>query len=778
MKFSSKFISAGNECADFDNMVNAPMFRKSFEIEKMPQKAELTICGLGFYELFLNGCNITRGELSSYIANPDLVCYYDCYDIKPHLKKGKNVIGILLGNGFRNPFGGFVWDFDKADFRGPLTLALCCELDDKNFEADTSFKTHPSAILFDDLRMGCRYDAREEIEGWPETDFDDSSWNNAVVCKKPPLGEPRICKAPPVKIKEKIIPISVTHHDKMPFAHADASLNSRPLEQTYRENVYLYDFGKNLSGVTRVYVKNALPGQKITIRHGEILINGEFSISNLMFFNSQDTIDKYLEYSQCDVYICKGGDEVFVPKFKYDGFRYAYVEGLLPQQATSDALTFLVEYSDISTRAGFSSSDMVLNALFDMTRNSTLSNMVHIPTDCPHREKNGWTGDVAMSAEHFLLNTDCADFLKEWLFNVSKSQTEKGDIPAIVPTGLWGYGDVYTGPVWDSVCVNLVYALYKYGGDTDVISDNADFLMKYFEYLKTKKNKNGLISYGLGDWAEPLRRYREGYKTASPVEVTASVAAYEMLKKAEFLFCEAKLNDNAEKVKKYAESLRADIREHLIDFDTFIVKGNCQTSQAYAIAAGIFNLDELSKAKDVLVKMVKHDQMLICGIVGRRCIFDVLCEMGECDMALDLIVGSDVASCGNWVKKGYTTICESFTPDGIKVDSRNHHYMGDISRWMIEYAAGLKINPDCRDFYSFLIAPQFSRRLKHAEAYFDYNPGRLSMSWIREDNKIILKVIVPPECHGNIRLPKGYKFANDIDDVLCEGTYHFEISDI
>ena len=129
MKLSSRFIKATREMCSFDNPVPAPYLRKTFTLETEPARAEITVCGLGFYEIRVNGRNITKGPLAPYISNPDDVCYYDNYDLKGLLKKGKNVLGIVLGNGFRNAFGGFVWDFDKASCRGAPAVALCPRLE-------------------------------------------------------------------------------------------------------------------------------------------------------------------------------------------------------------------------------------------------------------------------------------------------------------------------------------------------------------------------------------------------------------------------------------------------------------------------------------------------------------------------------------------------------------------------------------------------------------------------------------------------------------------------
>ena len=190
MQYSARFIKATRELCDFDRHVPAPYIRKAFSLDFEPEQAEITICGLGFYELYVNGRNVTKGPLAPYISNPDDVRCYDRYDLSGLLAKGVNALGIILGNGFRNAFGGFVWDFDKASCRGAPAVALCLEASagERAFEmeADETFRTHPSPILFDDERMGCRYDARKEIPGWAEPDFDDGAWAFALTEKTPP----------------------------------------------------------------------------------------------------------------------------------------------------------------------------------------------------------------------------------------------------------------------------------------------------------------------------------------------------------------------------------------------------------------------------------------------------------------------------------------------------------------------------------------------------------------------------------------------------------------
>ena len=257
MKISNHFIKASNDLCDFDNHVPAPYIRKKFSLDFQPTNAEITICGLGFYELYINGVQVTKGPLAPYISNPDDVCYYDNYKIHHLLQKGDNVIGIILGNGFRNAFGGLVWDFDKAPCRGVPTVALCleafCRGDYFTLEADTSFKVHPSPVLFDDLRMGCQYDARKEITDWNMPDYDDSGWKNALP-ETTPKGLAKLCEADPIVVTDTIYATEITHHEQFPYCYESSAVGAAPMQSSIIKDVYIYDFGINGAGVTKLKI--------------------------------------------------------------------------------------------------------------------------------------------------------------------------------------------------------------------------------------------------------------------------------------------------------------------------------------------------------------------------------------------------------------------------------------------------------------------------------------------------------------------------------------------
>lgn len=751
MKFSDKFIKANDKMSSMFDFFPAPYFRKNFQLKSKPQKAEITVCGLGLYELYINGTNITKGALAPYVSNPEDVLYYDSYDISDLLREGENVVGVLLGNGFRNPYGAFAWDgMDKAKHRGPVTFALCLEADDEIIlESDESFKTHPSPIQYDDMRMGYCYDSRLEIPGWDEAGFDDSKWVNSRL-EKTPNGIKRLCDVEPIVVEKEIKAIDFRHYDRLPFAHYKWGEVGAPIEDSYRDDVYVYDFGINTAGVTKLKI-NGKPGQKIKIRHAEETVRDEFSINTTAFQRGELNSRLYREYGQVDVFICKGGEEEFIPKFKYDGFRYAYIEGLEPEQATADAVTYLVMHSDVKKRASFSCSDEVLNKLYECTINSDYSNLFYYPTDCPHREKHGWTGDGWLSSEQLLLNFATEKSLREWLFNIKLAQREDGAIPAIIPTNGWGF-EWGNGAFFDSICVQLPYYLYKYTGDKEIVTENTNMIMKYLGYASSMRNEDGLAAYGLGDWADPFENERGCI--ASPLEFVSSVAIYDIANKAAFLFGQAGLEGESVFAAKLAAEMKESIRHSLIDLDTMTVKGDCQTSQTLGIVKGLFNDDEIEKAQKRLVEIIHRDgDINACGVYGERFLFYALADMGECELAYKIITSKNHTCYGYWIENGATSLWERWKKvDDITADnSKNHHFHGHISAWFIQKLAGLNPNPNADDISYFEISPNFISALENAEAHYDSKFGRVSVSWKRTEEGINLSVTAPKGTKGDIK---------------------------
>ncbi len=749
MKFPKNFIRATKEYTTFEKHIAAPYFRKKFTVDTKTQ-AKLLISACGFYELYLNGERKTKGFFAPYVSNPNDIVYFDEYTVE--LESGENVIAVQLGNGLTNNPGGYIWDFDVADFRQAPKFALSLSYTDglgneTVIESGEDFKTCPSPIIFDDFRFGEYYDATLEINDWNKPSYDDSDWKNALSAPTP-TGEFRICEAEPIVATSEISPTQIIKTD----------------------DGYIYDFGVNSTGLCRLAV-NGEKGQRIEMQFAEQLTDGKMDLRSVWFVRDFWERDKDIAHK--DIYICKGdGQEVYCPKFTYHGFRYVTVTGITEQQATADLLTFVVMNSDVKYCGGFGTSEKMTNTLQQLTLRSDLANFYYFPTDCPHREKNGWTADAALSSEHMLMNLTVQTSFREWMRNICKAQAENGALPGIVPTGGWGF-DWGNGPAWDCVLVYLPYFTYIYRGDTQIISESAKAFEKYLNYIKSRTNEDGLIAIGLGDWCH-VGRNADGPK--APLWVTDTIISMDIANKAAFLFDVIGMKPQRDFAAAMADGYKAAIRQHLVDFDTMTVKGECQSSQAMGIFYGVFDEDEKDAAFKRLLEFInEQDDHMDVGVLGGRVIFHVLSAFGYSDLALKMIIRPDFPSYGNLIERGATSLWEQFLPyDGVNY-SMNHHFWGDISSWFIKSLAGINYNPSRRDLKSVDIRPNFVAALNDASAYFDSNFGKIESSWKRTDDGVELKVTVPQGFSGSIILPDGYCFSDGSNSRCAQsGTYNIK----
>ncbi len=760
--FSKKFICAGYDYTTYTNHIPAPYFRKSFIIYDKPEKCTVTLTGLGFYDVYINGRKITKGLLAPYISNPDDIVYYDEYDITDYVAEGKNVLGIHLGNGMQNALGGQIWDFDIASFRGAPRTAFCIEITNKGgsvdrIEADRTVKTAPSPVLFDDLRCGCHYDARKEIKDWSQIKYVDDFWNDAELAETP-RGEARLCEADPIIPLRHISPVSIrkiTEKQYVPRGDVAKEANPRP---TKEKNGYLFDFGVNTAGIVRLKISGER-GRQIDLQYGEYIDNdGYFNNSNIDFYPDG--------YAQRDIYILKGeGEEIFEPVFTYHGFRYCVVYGITEEEATESLLTYIVCSSSLDELGNFRCSDVVANKLQAMTRNSDLSNFYYFPTDCPHREKNGWTGDAALSSEHILMNLKADTSYEEWLRNIRKAQKEDGSLPGIVPTGGWGF-NWGNGPAWDAALTYIPYYSYILRGNKKIIAENAVAIFRYCEYISRKRNGKGLLEFGLGDWC-PVTTVK------SPLVFTDSVTCMSILKKASVIFDALSLQLQKDFADKLYNEIREAVRKHLIDFGTMTAIGNCQTSQAMAIYYDVFTEGEKPEAFKKLLNIIKkNNEHIDTGILGARVLFRVLADFGEGDLAYHIITRPDYPSYGNFVERGLTSLPEDFKRADEFPCSLNHHMFGDISAWFIEYIGGIKVNPYLTDSKEVNISPVFIKKLTSATAFYKTTGGAVSVKWERTNSGIKLIISADDEVHGTIILPDGFTFeSGEAVKELESGTY-------
>ncbi len=760
MFFSGDFFGAGTKYCTYKDHVNAPYIRKTFTLEALPQKVNFAITSSGFYQLFVNGKEITKCPLSPYITNPDSVLIYDTYDLLPYLNEGKNCIGMILGNGYVNSMGGFIWDFEKVPYRAAPSVAMHFEAFEGDrkvleFQADGTMKTHPSPIVFDDFRSGVVYDANLEIENWCGADYDDSDWSNAVKAETP-----RGVKLPfdtdLVVVTETLKAVSIQEGKEQELRKPEAKRPNMPKQKILIEDDkhgYVYDFGVNCTFVPTIKIKGK-KGQTVALQFCEYYENGEYSFENIARFYPDG-------YCQRDYYTCKSDkEETYTFPFTYHGARYCVVIGADKQQITPELVTLNVVNSDLQTRGDFDCSSTLVNRLQECVRQSDISNFVYFPTDCPHREKNGWTGDAAMSAEQFTLNFGVEKSLKQWMRLIRASQRVDGAIAGIIPTGGWGYA-WGNGPLWDSVMVELPYYTYKYRGDISMFRENADMVMRYLHYISTKRTGKGIVSLGLGDWVHP------GYPSGNPPTprfVTDTIICVDICRKAAMMFKACGMKHQS----MFAQSLMNDFREtarnYLLDLNTMTAVCNTQCAQAAAIYYDIFDNAEKPAAYAVLKKMIHQaDDHFDCGMLGVRILFHVMADFGDADLAFKLITRTDAPSYGIWIEKfNCTSLPESFhkTIDG-HTTSLNHHFLGDISNFFISEISGIHVNPHFNDPTYVVIKPNFIEGLDYAHAYYDTVKGKVDVTWKRDGNKVNVKVSRPEGVTAEVRLPDRYVFCGN-----------------
>ena len=744
--YSTKFIAATKEYCTHEKMIAAPMFRKCFVLEELPKKACFIVCGLGFYKLFLNGKEITNGHLASFQSNPDQILYYDAYDLRDLLQVGENVIGILLGNGFLNNIGGQVWDFDRAPYRSAPKTAFALETENGVlFEADESVKTHPSPIVFDDFREGEWYDARLKISDWTAIGFDDSAWGNAIPAATP-LGEPSVSAAPVLKTMRELSPKEVRKY----------------------KTGYIFDFGENTSGFARTTLKGMEEGQKITFIYFECLgdDNGVY-LDNIGFGSrTRENFNQQIEY------ICKSGEQTYQPSFVWCGYRYVFIDGITEEQAKRLEISALEIRSSVEVRGGFSCSDERVNTLCEMILRSDLTNLFHYPVDCPHREKNGWTADAALSCEQMLLQMNIEDVHKEWLKSIRAAMTEQGALPGIVPTGGWGF-TWGNGPAWDCVLFWLPYYVYQYRGDIQIVKENAGAMLKYLQYMAGKRNEDGLISYGLGDWCQTQIYNSGAFET--PLEITDSLLGYDLCKKSVPLFKAIGWTDAAEYAQRLGEEFAAAFKKKWIKGSSvenadavdyinatdgkngqgYPVKDKTQTAQALALSLGLFDEEKKDLAVKELVRRIERDgNHFNVGVVGGYSLFNTLAENGYAALAYTLIMQSAPPSYGYMVDRGETTLWEHLydygssksnviLKNGEPINSHNHHFWGFVYTYFIRYVAGIRYNPDGTDSNYAEISPVYTEGLSYAEAYYVATAGKLAVRWDKTEKGFVIKVSVP-----------------------------------
>ena len=717
----------------------APMFRREFATGKQIASARAYICGLGYYELYLNGERVGDHLLDPGYTDFSKRVLYVTYDITAQLGEGKNCIGVVLGNGWYNEQTPAVWNFHLAPWRD--RPRLLCELhvtyrdgSTETIGSDASWKTATGPLLYDNLYTGVTYDARLEQPGWNRPGFDDGAWQPAVTVQSPaPLIEAQ--KMAAVAASGSVKPVSV---------------------EKINDTVYVYNLGKNFAGVCRLRVKGPR-GTVVTMRHGELLDSaGRVDQRNI---NMHLRPTNASEISQFDTYILKGeGAETFMPPFTYHGFQYVEVTTSVPLQLTAENLEGIVMHSDVRPTGDFSCSNKLINQIFDISKRSYLSNLFGIPTDCPHREKNGWMADGYMVQEAGMINFDSRNIYAKWVNDMIDAQEADGNVPGIVPTS-WHWDSNWAGPMWDAAIFITPHLLYQYSGDTRAIETIYPAAKRYLEYLQTREEANGTINHGLGDWLF--------YKAQTPVDFMATCFYYwDNVLMAQM----ARLTGREPEAAPYeakAEKLKVLINELFFDPEKVCYSNGTQLSYALPLYVGIVPEQYEKRLAENLNRCIAdNDYSLDFGFIGSLVVPAVLSDYGYADAVYRMVTKTTLPSWGYWIEQcGATSLFETWDVlRNIGDASRNHPSMGAVSAWMYKTLAGIQVDPEQPAFRHVLIRPAFVDGLNWAKASYDSQRGEIRSAWERNGDRVTLNVQIPANMTATVSLPSAA-----VEAVGCKG---------
>ena len=729
---------------DFYQEDPMPLFRREFKTVKKVADARLYICGLGYYEVYINGEKVGDNLLDPGWTAHRKEAHYVTYDITDCLKSGKNAIGVMLGNGWWNPlplrlFRTYNLRDVQETGRPCLKAQILIRYNDGSEEwitTDESWMTAEGPVVLNNVYLGEKYDARLEIKDFSKPNAKKDNWVKATLVQGP-SGRlvPRM--QPPVQIGQIVKPVAIFEPEK---------------------GVYVVDMGQNFAGVARIRVK-APKGTEIALRYGE-LINDDKSINTITvnaghikeIWNLDGGPGAPKTAEQLDRYITKGsGTEVWNPRFTFHAFRYVEVKGW-PGKLTVDDIEGLRLHPALDQAGTFASSNDMFNRLNNVVDWTFKSNMFSVQSDCPGREKMGYGGDIVATCDAFIYNYDMANFYRKVARDFVNDQRPQGGMPEIAPnTGiaLYSPGDG-AGPIgWQLAFPYLLDRLYEMYGDKDLLEYHFPAFERQVHFLDSVAYED-LFDRDISDH-EAL--------DPKPISLSANCFYYHH---ALLLEKFAKILGKKE-AEKYAGDLcnrikRAIVRTYLVPNSGRFDNGT-QSAQIFALYYDLTPERELSF--DWLMKeFERHNNHLSTGIFTTKMMFDVLREADRNDMAYTIANQREYPGWGYMLDNGATTLWESWAKPTSA--SYNHPMFGQVVEWF--YRALLGINPAVPGFKEIEIKPLPAGDLTWAKGSYESPYGTIGSSWVIKDGIYTIDVTVPANTTATVWIP-----TNSPQSVKADG---------
>ena len=706
---NARYIKSEEGYGKFTRFDPLPYFRREFSVDKSKvATAELLLQAPAFAEVYINGIPITKDKFISPISDYTKILWYNSYDVSQLLLDGVNTVGVIVGNGFFNETFKTGWKFHLAPWRDAPQFILSLKINgEEALVSNEKWQTTRavSHIIFSHLRSGEHVDMRRYDNSWMYSGYDSSRWRSAIERDPSEItGEFRLTECEAVRECESFPPVSVSEVS----------------------GGYLVDFGKNSSGYMEITL-TAPRGQEIIFRYCEE-VHPDGTPKHNDMDNKLYYPDENYEF-QVNKLIASGGRDTFLPKFSYHGFRYVIIEGLKEPPALSDMRAVFI-HNDLPRTADFRSGDKIINYIYEAGIRSSYSNMFWCLTDCPTREKLGWTNDAQASCEQFLINFNSVPLFKKWFEDVLADQIETGELHGVIPTA--GYG-LDWGPVCDYFLFELPYRIYLYTGDSSMLTRAIPNFERYREFFLGAILRD--YEFRLGDWLGggnnkrvPLRFIRSVYY----IKVLRTMTLAKKLSGADFSSDEAELKRATDEF----------IAEYINE------SGECtvdeQTSCAIAIVLGLYR-DKDTVCRQLVRTAERDGTRIMTGMVGIQYIYDALSEAGRPDLAYKIITEGDPGY-KSWYDYGATTLFEKW--EGVNIHSHNHHMFSNVIAWFFKSLLGIAPTEDAPGFERVRIEPKFIRELGFAVGYEDTVKGRIEAEWRYENGSFTYTVTLPRGIRG------------------------------
>ena len=707
-----------------------PLLRKTFALKKPVKKASAFICGLGHFEMSLNGQKVGDHFLDPGWTFYDKEAQYVVFDITNQLKPGQNALGVMLGNGFyfiprqryRKMTGAF--GFPK------MILRLRVQYTDGTTEdivSDASWKTAPGPITFSSIYGGEDYNATLEQKGWNTPAFNDQHWRKVVVVKGVPTLYAQ--QSDPLKVHETFSPAKTSR---------------------IKEGIYVFDLGQNASGIPQITVRGK-KGDTVRIIPAELL--REDGTANQKATGSPVYFD----------YVLKGeGVETWQPRFSYYGFRYLQVEGsVLPSAANPERLPELMGIKGLHTRnsarrvGSFTSSHHLFNRTSTLIDWAIKSNMASVLTDCPHREKLGWLEQVHLMGNSIRYNYDMAAFFRKTVRDMMSAQTGEDVVPEYAPEFVkmpFMDGIFMDSPEWGSTSIILPWYLYQWYGDRRIMGESYPMMQRYLDHLK-RKSKDGIVAYGLSDWYD-LGPNKPGLAQLTPMGITATAIYYYdlniMTRVARLLGKEA----DAREYTALAVQVRNAFNKTFFNKETKQYGTGSQTANAMAVYMNLVEPEYKSAVVENIINDIRsRNNSLTTGDVGFRYLLQVLDREGRSEVIYDMNSRTDVPGYGYQLAKGATALTESW--QALPSVSNNHLMLGHLMEWLYTGLAGLRQDSAAVGFKAIEIRPEPVGDVRTAKATYESPYGPVSSEWKKEPGSFELIVQIPANTTAVVYLPGG-----------------------